>query len=172
VSTQGEFRSEARGLVLQRLYDIRHTVDFANQQDFAGIPLDETTLGNILEQLVHQNLAQWNPARGLAHSYLAFMARITAFGVDVIEGVLKPPIAISIDSSINVHGSQNIQIGGQGNVQSLTMDIEKMNSFVDSSGASVVEKEEAKSLLRKLSENKLVQIAIGGLIRAKTGGAT
>lgn len=40
----------------------------------------------------------------------------------------QPPIAISIDSSINVHGSQNIQIGGQGNVQSLTMDIEKMAS--------------------------------------------
>jgi hypothetical protein len=121
---------------------------------------------------VYQNLAQWNPARGLARSYLAFMTRITAFGVDVIEGVSKPPIEISIDSSINVHGSQNVQIGGQGNVQSLTMDIEKMNSFVDSSGASVVEKEEAKSLLRKLSENKLVQMAIGALIKAKTGGAT
>ena len=163
--------NDARGLVLQRLYDIRHKVDFANHHDFAGVPLDEMTLGNILEQLAQKGLVNWKPARLLAGHYAAFMARITAFGSDVIEGVARPPIAISIDSSVNVHGSQNVQIGGQGNVQNLTMDIEKMNLFVDSAEASVVEKEEAKSLLKKISENKLVQMAIRALISAKTGKA-
>ena len=39
-----------------------------------------------------------------------------------------------------------------------------MNSIVDSSDASITEKEEAKSLLKQLSENKLVQLLFAKLI--------
>lgn len=57
-------------------------------------------------------------------------------------------------------------VGGQGNVQNFTMDVEKMNSIVDSSDASITEKEEAKSLLKQLSESKLVQLVFGKVIGA------
>jgi hypothetical protein len=149
--------SDARGLVLRRLYDIRHQLDRADASDFVGLPIEAKVLPNILDQLAQQNLIEWNPARGAMGRYLAFMARITAFGVDVVEGNTVPPISVTIDSSITVQGSQGVQIGGQGNTQTVTMDVEKLINAVDGSNASETEKAEAKSLLHKIGESKLVQ---------------
>ena len=147
--------SEARGLVLRRLYDLRHVKQYADPSDFTSTSLEQNVVPNIVEQLTQQGLVDWNPLR--AHGgYATFMARITAFGVDVVEGTQRSPISITIDSSVNVHGSQNVQIG-QGNVQTVTMDIGKMISAVDGSNATVTEKSEAKSLLQKIAGNKLVQ---------------
>jgi hypothetical protein len=93
-------------------------------------------------------------------TYLAFMAKISGAGVDVVEGVTAPPPSIAIDNSIAVHGSHGVMIGGQGNVQNVILDVERLNSFIDSSGANVTEREEAKGLLRRLAENPLVKGAI------------
>jgi hypothetical protein len=162
--------NEARGLILTRLYEIRNEVDYANPKDLAGLPLAETVIGNILQQLGEKGLIDWKPVRaGPGRNYLAYMAHISAFGVDVVEGKSQPPISITIDSSVNVHGSQNVLIGGQGNVQTVTMDIEKMISVVDSSGTSVREREEAKSLLKKIAENKLVQTVLTSWFKSKFG---
>jgi hypothetical protein len=49
----------------------------------------------------------------------------------------------------DVHASQNVQIGGQGNVQIVTMDVDKMITAVESSNATFAEREEAKSILKK-----------------------
>jgi hypothetical protein len=98
------------------------------------------------------------------------MARVTAFGVNVIEEKVPAPISITLDSSIKVAGSQNVMIGGQGNTQTVTMDIEKMMMAIDSSGAAFTEREEAKSLLKKLSENKLVQEVLGKWAKGLLGG--
>jgi hypothetical protein len=162
--------NEARGLILTRLYEIRNEVDYANPKDLAGLPLAEDVVGNILKQLDEQGLINWKPVRaGPGRNYLAYMAHITAFGVDVVEGNSRPPISITIDSSVNVHGSQNVMVGGQGNVQTVTMDIEKMISVVDNSGTSVAEREEAKSLLKKIADNKLVQTILTGWFKSKFG---
>lgn len=159
--------SEARGLVLKRLYDIRHQLDRANGRDFSGLPIEPTVLPNILDQLAQQNLVDWNPLRGGMGVYLALMARITAFGVDVVEGNVAPPISISIDSSVNVHGSQNVQIGGQGNVQTVTMDFDKMINAVEGADLSMAEKAEAKSILEKIANNKIVQSIISKIVLGK-----
>jgi hypothetical protein len=162
--------NEARGLILTRLYEIRNEVDYANPKDLTGLPLAENVVGNILQQLCEQDLIVWKPHRaGPGRNYLAYMAHITVFGVDVVEGNSRPPISITIDSSVNVHGSQNVMVGGQGNVQTVTMDIEKMISVVDSSATSVAEREEAKSLLKKIAENKLVQTILTGWFKSIFG---
>lgn len=148
---------DARGVVLKRLYDIRHRRDRANASDFAGLPIEPRVLPNIMEQLAQQNLIDWHPVREGMDNHLIFMARITAFGVDVVEGNVASPITVTIDSSVNVHGSQNVQVGGQGNVQTVTMDIERMINAVDGANVSAAEKTEAKSLLQKIALNKLVQ---------------
>ena len=150
---------DARGLVLKRLYDVRHDVDYANQSTLQDLGLPPNVTWNILDQLNQQRMITWNPKRGGMGTIIAYMARIAADGVDVIEGSKASPIAITLDNRISVHGSQGVQIGGQGNVQNVTMDIEKLNSIIDSSDASQTEKEELKSLLKKLSENRLVQTA-------------
>jgi hypothetical protein len=68
---------------------------------------------------------------------------------------------------VNVHGSQNVQIGGSGNVQTVTMDIERMINAVDGANVSSTEKEEAKSLLKKISENKLVRTLLSQWVGGK-----
>jgi hypothetical protein len=163
--------SEARGLILRRLYDLRHDASrrMVGPKEFEDIELPEHVVGNIVEQLQGKGLIAAKVLRtgaGLA----TFMARILAPGVDVIEGKTRPPMAITVDNSVNIHGSQNVQVGGSGNVQNVTMDIQKLISLVDSAGASVAEKEEAKSLLKKLADNKLVQWALTKWASGGTAG--
>lgn len=161
---------ELRGLVLQRLYDIRHTKDVANPSDFADLGLEQNVLGNILEQLAQEALVDWKPLRGGMRTYLAFMAHITVHGSQVIEGVEQSNLEIKIDKSINVHGSTNVQIG-QGNIQTINLDAEKIVANINSANASNTEKEEAKSLLKKLMDNPLLKGALELWARSHTGGA-
>jgi hypothetical protein len=160
--------SEVRGLILKSLYDQRHTKHFVDMPEEIGIDLDKKVLGNVAIQLEQQGLISFKQYMG--KPYPSGLAKILAYGVDVVEGTTTPPITITVDSSVNVHGSNNIQIGGQGNVQTVTMEVDKIVSIIDSSGASVVEKEEAKSLLKKLSENSLVRSALGAWFKSKLGG--
>jgi len=120
--------------------------------------IEPSVLGNCAAQLHEKGLIQFRQIMG--HSYRAGYSSITAFGVDIVEGNARSPIAVSIDSSINISASHGVQIGGQGNSQNLTFNVEKMISIVDATEASIVEKEEAKSLLKRLADNKLVQLAL------------
>jgi hypothetical protein len=160
---------EARGIVLKRLYDIREAKQPAELGNFDDTGLAPETVTRMLEQLAHHGLIEWNPHKAGLNSltkYLAVMARISAYGVDVIEGEAKPPIAINIDASVNVHGSQGVQIGGSGNVQNVSLTLERPNNYIDSAGATTQEKEDAKGLLSAAFENPLVQKAIQWLTGA------
>jgi hypothetical protein len=160
--------SEARGLVLKRLYDLRERPDggWLQPSDFSGVPVSEDALPRLVEYLVQEHFTDWKPLQSGSHMGVEhFIARITSAGVDVIEGTKKPPPTITFDFSVNVQGSQGVQIGGQGNVQTVTMDIEKLMIAVDSSNATLTEKEEAKSLLKKIADNKLVQMVIGDWLK-------
>jgi hypothetical protein len=85
--------------------------------------------------------------------------KITADGIDVMVGKVVPPPTITLnDHSVLVHGSSNVQIGNS-NTQGVHIEIGKLVAAIDHSSASDNEKAEAKSLLKKLSENKLVQTA-------------
>jgi hypothetical protein len=97
------------------------------------------------------------------------MAKIKAFGADVIEGNTPPPISISVDNRVSVHGSQGVQIGGQGNVQNITMDVGKLMNAVDAGTGAMQEKEEAKSFLKKLFENPLAKFALDWFLKSHTG---
>jgi hypothetical protein len=163
--------SETRGLVLRRLYEIRHQIVQAQVHDFDDLQLEPDVLVGIMDQLAQKNLIEWTPHRsGMRPGIDAFVAHIKAFGVDVVEGTERPPIAITIDSSVNVHGSQNVQIGGEGNVQTVTMDIDKMVTAVGSSNASLAEREEAKSILKRMANSKLVQTVIVEFFKKHFGG--
>ncbi|MEX0808799.1 MAG: hypothetical protein WD044_08720 [Dongiaceae bacterium] len=137
--------NEIRGMVLKTLYDLRHTSDLINVDQSFNMPeANENVLHNIFEQLNESRLVMWRPVVGGLG-----VARITSFGVDVVEGEAKPPISVVIDHSINVHSSSNVQIG-KGNVQNID-DMEKLNIAIDQSTANHAEKAEARSLLASLS---------------------
>ena len=157
---------EARGIVLKRLYDIREAGQAAELDDFRDTNLPPAKVERMLEQLNQHGLIEWHPQQAInsPSRYLAVMAKINAYGVDVVEGTAKSPIAINIDRSVNVHGSQGVQIGGSGNVQNVSLTLERLNNYIDSAGTSTHEKEEAKGLLRAALENPIVQKAIQWLM--------
>jgi hypothetical protein len=159
--------SEVRGLVLKSLYDARHGnrgghVNIPSELGVPGFDLqkndDIRVLGNVTKQLADQGLVKFHEV--VSTSYPSGLAQITASGVDVVEGD-PPPIPIvfpvvyahHVDQSVTVHGSYN-QVG-KGNVQNFGT-IEKLTLAVEQSQVTPQEKEEAKSLLTKLGENKLV----------------
>lgn len=87
-----------------------------------------------MNQLAENGLIEWKPNLSRRTGRIDFYAgRILSAGVEVIEGSRQPPIAINVDHGITLHGSQNVMIGGQGNTQNVTMDLERLNMIVDSS---------------------------------------
>lgn len=165
--------SDARGLVLRRFYDLRKTKDHLELADLADLGLASRDLGRALEQLADNDLIDWKPRKSSMTSaieYLVIHARITGHGTDVIEGRAIPPRAITLDASINIHGSQGVQVGGQGNTQNVSLNLDRLNNYIDSSNASTVEKEQAKGLLKQVWENPLVKGAFEWGLKHFGGG--
>ncbi|WP_439401227.1 hypothetical protein ACNJYA_30665 [Bradyrhizobium sp. DASA03068] len=160
---------DARGVVLRALYEVRHT------QRHPGIPsdvpgleqLEPAVLMNILRQLKEQGLIDFTPLSG-GDSFFG-RGNISSYGVDVVEGESTPPIAITVDNSVNVHASQNVMVGGSSNTQTVTMNVEKLLNAVDQAQASATEKAEAKSLLQKVFDNPLARKILEWFTRGNSG---
>jgi hypothetical protein len=87
--------------------------------------------------------------------------KITARGVDVVDGDVPPPIRVTLhDHSISITGSTGV-IVGSGNKQNIVGDIGKIHAAIDHSHASDGEKQEAKSLLQKLVGNATLWSILG-----------
>jgi hypothetical protein len=153
--------SELRGIVLRTFYDARHKVEwFSFEALSTQVMIDRPQLANICEQLEQCDLITWRALKDF-HGTHAGMGKITAQGVDVVEGTTKAPITITLtsDQSISVFDSTNVQIGN-GHVQNVRFEIEKVVAAVDGAKASDAEKSEAKSLLERLLSNPLILSAI------------
>jgi hypothetical protein len=102
-----------RGEVLKKFYAVRNQPAILAPQNLPGIETLETDynrLINICEQLGQHGLLQWVSANSLTS--VGGMSRITARGVDVVEGTARASIAITFhDRRISVTGSSNVQIG-------------------------------------------------------------
>lgn len=160
--------SELRAIVLAKLYELRHTKNLVNpMRELESIDVGGQVVANICEQLSQQNLIEWRPLR-TGFGIIDAQARITSFGVDVVEGAAEAPIALSIDSSVHVYGSTNVQVGS-GNIQGLNLDIEKLNAAIDGATATLEEKAEAKSLLRRMIESPLLRGALEKWINSHLG---
>ncbi len=155
--------SERRGLVLKVYYDARHKVDWL---DFTALRthlmMNETELANISKQLDQHGLIEWQSADTLTAN-IPIRGRITASGIDVIEGTAHAPISITLhDHSVRVTASTNVQIGNS-NSQTVQLEIKKILTKVEQTNAPPAEKQEAKSLLERLSNNALLVSLLGGL---------
>jgi hypothetical protein len=153
--------AEWRGLILQRLYDIRHLNDGATMiTDGLGlynqVPSGfDNLIVNVADQLKQQSLIVFNELVGARRMG---RAKITAFGVDVIEGTKQAAIAITVDQSTNIHNSRNVQLG-KGNIQNVDH-IGALTSAIEQSQATTEEKEAARSLLQKVVDNPLLKMIL------------
>jgi hypothetical protein len=104
--------SELRGLILEALYN-RRRKDLVNlDQEVGGLPLPRGGTESILRQLVKKGLIERpvQPLNGLGN------ARITAYGIDVVQGTTSPPVSILLHQRTTVQG---VQVG-EGNMQSVS----------------------------------------------------
>jgi hypothetical protein len=158
--------ADARGLVLKHLYDLRDQGEdgwLDSRGDFDGIGVEQESLPRLVGFLAQEGYVEWHHPKGTTE---VFRARITARGANVMEGKEKASPSVAVDLSTHVHSSYGVQIGGQGNVQTVSFDVEKLINAADNSAVSVTEREQAKSLLRQIAENPLVQKLLGILIKA------
>lgn len=146
--------AETRGLILRRLYELRSKSEWVDWDNFHELGLPQQEVGRYLKQLHNLGLAE---GKFLANDgeYADVKVRIRARGADAVENPEKRPSDVIIDQSISIHGSQNVQVGNY-NHQTITLDIDKLNAAIDQSTATMEERGEAKGLLKRLSENKLL----------------
>jgi hypothetical protein len=162
--------SELRGLVLQWFYDQREQRFPILREDAFDGTYPYNTLQRICAQLAEQRLiASWHPTMTGSGPVIGH-GSITADGTDVVEGTRASPISISFEGAtmVTVRESQNVQIGNN-NVQNITIQLKGLLNQIDNSSATLVEREEAKSLLKKFLDHPLVA-AVGGAAIAKALG--
>lgn len=152
--------NELRGKLLKELYENRREMWTQIGLNHFNDPVAQDNV-RIAEQLDQHGLIEFK----MLNRHLGGQARITALGVDVIEGTAPSPISISIDGSqtINISNSSNFQAGNN-NSQTINNGVQALIKTINESGASQADKEEAKSLLKKLLEHPLVSAIIGGAI--------
>ena len=79
--------SELRGVILEALYNQRRK-DLVNlDQELGGLPVPHSATESILRQLVKKGLVERpiQSLNGLGN------ARMTAYGIDVVQGTTSPP---------------------------------------------------------------------------------
>ena len=116
-------------------------------------------------QLSEYGLIDWTPledksGRGL----LSGFAKINDFGVQVIEAGVAPPIRISLDEIRRTAVPQQGQAPMAASTpqqQVITDALEKVITAINQADVSEEEKNEAKSLLRKLLGSKAAAKALG-----------
>jgi len=105
---------DLRGIVLEKFYEVRNQQpNMVNPLSFPGlnsIEPDQHRLLNICEQLGDYGLIRWKSLGGL--TAVGGMGKISASGVDVVEGTARSPITVTFhDHSVSVSQSSNVQIG-------------------------------------------------------------
>jgi nucleoside phosphorylase len=95
--------AELRGRLLKTFYDLRHNAQGwvpTSDMNLGGAEHgDRQKIGGVCQQLADANLIRWKPLIGAQEGFIIGMAQITAFGVDVVEGTVSPPIRIAFGSA-------------------------------------------------------------------------
>jgi DNA-binding PadR family transcriptional regulator len=131
--------SELRGLILEALYNQRRKDLVILDQELGELPVSHGATESILRQLVKKGLLERpvQPLSGLG------TGRITAYGIDVVQGTTSPPLSILLHQRITVQDEQL----GQGNIQNVSDT--KLNVPMDHSEAS---QDKPKSFFERISK--------------------
>jgi hypothetical protein len=162
--------SVVRGCLLQLLYERRSEgfIPFG-QAEQAVLPpggINRRDWLRALAQLSEYHLIDWTPLEDKSGmGLLSGFAKINDFGVEVIEGNVSAPLRISIDESQRPTDSKRKQAAIAGRTpqqQTITAALEKVIAAINQADVSEQQKNEAKSLLRKLLGSKAAANVLGG----------
>lgn len=146
--------NDLRAILLKKFYDKRSDGGFQwVQTDFDDIKetLDFQEILRVCDQLNENGLVQWKSVKAAGGISVNGFGKISAQGVDVIEGTAKSPISINLDSSITVHGSSHVQIGNN-NTQGIEIHIREILEQIEKAPGTPEQKAEAKSKLKDFLE--------------------
>jgi hypothetical protein len=161
--------SVVRGRVLLLLYKRRGegSIPFGHAEQAVPPPagINRRDWLRAVAQLSEYRLIDWTPLEDRSGMGLfSGFAKINDLGVKVLEGGVAPPISISIDKSrrTSVPRQQQGPIGESNPQQQvITEALEKVIAAINQADVSEQEKNEAKSLLRKLLGSKAAASMLG-----------
>ncbi len=161
--------SVVRGCLLQLLYERRSegSIPFGHAEQAVPPPggIRHRDWLRALAQLSEYRLIDWTPLEDQSGlGLLSGFAKINDFGVKVLEAGVEPPIRISIDKSrrTTVPRRQQAPIAASTPQQQvITEALEKVITAINQADVSEQEKNEAKSLLRKLLSSKAAANMLG-----------
>jgi hypothetical protein len=161
--------SVVRGRLLQLLYERRTegSTPFGHIEQAIPPPggISRRDWLRAVAQLSEYGLLDWTPLEDKSGMGLVSgLAKINEFGVKVIEAGVAPPIQIAIDESrrTTVPQQERAPIATSTPQQQKIMDaLEKVITAINRANVSEQEKNEAKSLLRKLLSSKAAAKVLG-----------
>jgi hypothetical protein len=161
--------SVVRGRLLQLLYERRSegSIPFGHIEQAVPPPggISRRDWLRAIAQLSDYQLIDWTPLEDKSGmGLLSGFAKINDFGVKVLEAGVAPPIQISVAKirRTSVPRQEPAPIAtSTPQQQKITDALEKLISAIDQADISAREKNEAKSLLRKLLTSKAAAKVLG-----------
>ena len=160
--------SVVRGRLLQLLYERRSegSIPFGRLEQAVRPPggISRRDWLRAIAQLSEYGLIDWTPLEDKSGmGLLSGFAKINDFGVKELEAGVEPPIQISIDESRRTTARQKQAPIAASTPQQerITDALEKMITAINQADVSQREKNEAKSLLRKLLSSKAAAKVLG-----------
>jgi hypothetical protein len=160
--------SVVRGCLLQLLYERRRegSIPFGRLEQAVPPPggISRRDWLRAVAQLSEYGLIDWAPLEDKSGmGLLSGFAKINDFGVKVLETGVAPPIQISIDESRRTTARQKQAPTAASTPQQerITDALEKVIIAINKADASEQEKNESKSLLRKLLSSKAAAKVLG-----------
>ena len=156
--------TQLRGILLDVFYKRRRENWFVPEVAEVGAQVNEQDILQVCSQLGQHGLIEWKSLASF-DNISAGMGKITAFGIDVVEGEATPDIKIEFvqNQTVNISNSSNVVVGNN-NTQTIKNTVRDLVSVIESSSASLADKTEAKSLLRKFLEHPLLAAVASGAI--------
>lgn len=161
--------SVVRGRLLQLLYERQSegSIPFGSLEQAAPPPggISRRDWLRAVAQLSEYHLIDWTPVEDKSGmGELSGFAKINDFGVKVLETGVAPPIQISIDESRRTTAPRQKQAPtttSTAQQERITDALEKVIIAINQADLSKQEKDESKSLLRKLLSSKAAIKVLG-----------
>jgi len=160
--------SVVRGRLLQLLYERRSegSIPFGQLEQAVLSPggISHRDWLRAVAQLSECGLIDWSPLEDKSGmGLLSGFAKISDFGVKVLETGVAPPIQISIDESrrTTARRKQASIAASTPQQERVTGALEKVITAINKADVSEQEKKESKSLLRKLLSSKAAAKVLG-----------
>src|SRR5207244_7533508 len=169
IMTKSMTDSVVRGCLLQLLYERRSegSIPFGHSEQAIPPPagINRRDWLRAVAQLSEYRLIDWTPLEDKSGmGLLSGFAKINDFGIEVLEAGVAPPIRISIDKSRRTKVPRQEQgpiAPSTPQQQMITEALEKVITAINQADLSEKEKNEAKSLLRKLLRSKAAAKVLG-----------